>query len=148
MVQRLLYKLLLKGTLSHAEMCVRLCTHFYFCLLASSLIAPSCYFSSSHLDTHSLSFGLPRCAMVQVYVFAGAHHYSNENDHCSSVFIHIQLRAPATICVHVFVVRLLFYLFFFVGCGAMLSAYAVSMHTWRLRGTKTCVLPIRQFVSY
>lgn len=27
--------------------------HLYFCLLVSSLIAPSCYFSSSHLDTHT-----------------------------------------------------------------------------------------------
>lgn len=48
--------------------------------------------------THKLSFCLPRCALVQVYVFTGAHHCSNENDHCSSVFIHIQQRAPATIC--------------------------------------------------
>lgn len=50
----------------------------------------------AHAHTHR--FCLPRCAPVQVYVFTGAHHCSNENDHCSSVFIHIQQRAPATIC--------------------------------------------------
>lgn len=71
------------------------------CLSNLSLLFLFFSFSDAHMPTHTHThpvFCLPRCAMVQVYVFTGAHHCSNENDHCSSVFIHIQQRAPATIC--------------------------------------------------
>lgn len=100
MVQRLLYKLLLKEILSHGE-CLSVCAPLFLSLSVLSHRSFMLFLFFSFRHTHSLSIGLPRCAMVQVYVFAGAHHYSNENDHCSSVFIHIQLRAPATTYVHV-----------------------------------------------
>lgn len=111
MAQRLFYKLLLKEILSHREY-LSVCAPLFLSLSVLSHRSFMLFLFFSFRHTHSLSFGLPRCAMVQVYVFAGAHHCSNENDHCSSVFIHIQLRAPATICVHVCLLCDCFFLLF------------------------------------
>lgn len=74
--------------------------------LLITLFFPLAYINShthTHISTHAPSLCLPRCALVQVYVFTGAHHCSNENDHRSSVFIHIQQRAPATVRVSVWI---------------------------------------------
>lgn len=145
MEQCLFYKLLLKEILSHIE-CLSVSAQAFISVPQHPpLIAPSCHFSSSHLGTHlhthTHTFCLPRCAVVQVYAFAGAHHYSNENDHCSSVFIHIQQRAPATICGHVYLSCDQDFFVSFLGC-VMLSTHAVSRHmcVWT-QGTNKCIHP-------